>query len=219
MRDEIVTYSMICRITALLYIPLCVACAVSFFFTANLQGFLGSLVTIPLIFLPDIGYRLFRWKKSYPLNIVYYILLLVCVSGGITFRLWRWIPYYSVICDIVLVFFTLLVGRILPHYLHTSRVPLSARLTASFSAMFSVAISFLTILVRILSALAMHRTMISTVDIAIELVAILLSSIVLSLFFEHFPNNRFCAFSLSGVNRFVKFNCKPVSSTITILKD
>lgn len=219
MRDEIVTYSMVCRITALLYIPLCVACAVSFFFTANLQAVLSSLITIPLILLPDIGYRLFHWKKSYSLNIIYYIVLLVCVSGGVTFRLWRWIPCYSVVCDIVLVWFALLVGRILPHYLHTSRVPLSARLTASFSAMFSVAISFLTILVRILSALAMHRTMISTADIAVELVTILLSSIVLSLFFEHFPNNRFCAFSLSAVSRFVKLNCKPVSSTITILKD
>ncbi len=219
MRDEIVTYSMICRITALLYIPLCAACAVSFFFTANLQGFLGSLVTIPLILLPDIGYRLFHWKKSYPLNIIYYILLLVYVSGGITFRLWRWIPYYSVICNIMLVFFTLLVGRILPHYLHTSRVPLSERLTASFAAMFSVAISFLTILIRILFALTMHQATLSTVDIAVQLIATLLSSIAFSLLLIYSPNNQFSAFALSAVNRFVKLNCKPTSSTITILKD
>lgn len=219
MRDEIVTYSMICRITALLYLPLCVACAVSFFFTANLQGFLCSLLTIPLILLPDAGYRFFHWKKSYPLNIIYDFMLLVCVSGGITFRLGRWIPFYPVFCDVVLVLFALLVGRILPHYLHTSRAPLHSRLTTTFSALFSIAISFLILFVRILSALVMQQAMLSTVSIAAELTAILISSIGFSLLFAYFPDNPLCAFALSGVNRFVKLNRKPAASTITILPE
>ncbi len=216
MRDEIVTYSMVCRITALLYIPLSVACAVSFFFTASPQGFVCSLLTIPLVLLPDAGFRLFHWKKSYPLNIIYFFMLLICFSGGVTFRLDRWIPFYSVLCDVVLVFFTLLVGRILPHRLHTSRTPLGINLTTSFSAMFSVFISFLILLGRVFVALAIHQSAVPTATIAIELSAILLSAVGFSLLLVYFPNNRFCTFALSAVNRFIALNFNSASAAMPV---
>ncbi|MGN1013922.1 MAG: hypothetical protein ACI4PM_01035 [Butyricicoccus sp.] len=220
MKDEQQTYLMICRMIVLLYVPLSVACAISFFFTADLRSSALALFTIVFIMLPEITEKLLHWKKSFPLNLLYFGMILICYTGNLVFRLGRWIPCYDPFCHVITGIFFVIVGLLIP----CTRYPVArkrshAKLVCSFGFLFSVFVGLLFALGELVFYLLPSTASPNALYIFIDLCTVLLSAGVFTFLLYHFPHHRIMKLPVQAITIFVKRNGKPSSITITSVQE
>ena len=220
MKEEQQTYLMVCRIIALLYVPLSIACAVSFFFTANLRSSVLALLTIPLIMLPEISEKLLHWKKSFPLNFLYFGTLLLCYTGNVVFRLGRWIPWYDPFCHVIAGIFFVIIGLLIPCMCSPNvRKRKHVKLVCSFGFLFSVFIGLLIILAELVYYILPSTASLNPLYMLVDLCAVLLSAGVFTVLLYCFPDNRIIAFPIQAITIFIKRNCASSSITITSVQE
>lgn len=205
---------------ALLYVPLSIAFSVSLFFTGDLLSSVMSLLGIPLIMIPEALEKLLNIKKSYRINLIYFITLALCYSGDAVFHVGRWIPAYNAVCHGLLAILFVIIGIAVSEWCYPVLRSRDRFGTACIlAAFFSVAAGVLCTLIEIVFVNFFAPEPLSNMYIAANLAVVLAFSAVFAFVLYKFADSRATAFFKNGIDVLLLRNGKltrPRPSTVKI---